>query len=38
MVKYIQTIRLSVYDHCLSVYDHFVGLAFKGLITDASGI
>ena len=29
MVKHTQTIRRQT--NCLSVFDHFVGLAFKGL-------
>ena len=31
MVKYTQTIRLLLTTNCLSVFDHFVGLALKGL-------
>ena len=33
MVKHIQTIRRKKPTNCLSVFDHFVGLALKGLIT-----
>ena len=39
MVKHTQTIRRQtwlyltiLFDHCLIVFDHFVGLAVKGLI------
>ena len=31
MVKHTQTIRRQQPTNCLSVFDHFVGLAFKGL-------
>ena len=31
MVKHIQTIRRLLPTNCLSVFDHFVGLALKGL-------
>ena len=31
MVKYIQTIRGQQPTNCLSVFDHFVGLALQGL-------
>ena len=31
MVKHIQTIRRQFPTNCLSVFDHFVGLALKGL-------
>ena len=35
MVQHTQTIRRQIADkfptNCLSVFDHFVGLAFKGL-------
>ena len=31
MVKYTQTIRRQQPTNCLSVFEHFVGLAFKGL-------
>ena len=31
MVKYTQTIRLQQLPNCLSVFDHFVALALKGL-------
>ena len=31
VVKHIQTIRRQKPTNCLSVFDHFVGLAFKGL-------
>ena len=34
MVKYTQTIHLLLKTNCLSVFDHFVGLAFKGLKND----
>ena len=33
MVKHTQTIRRLLVINCLSVFDHFVGLALKGLIT-----
>ena len=32
MVKHTETIRRLFPTNCLSVFDHFVGLAFKGLI------
>ena len=32
MVKRTQTIRRLLPTKCLSVFDHFMGLAFKGLI------
>ena len=32
MVKHTQTIRRLLPTNCLSVFDHFVGLALKGLI------
>ena len=31
MVKHTQTIRQQKPTNCLSVFDHFVGLALKGL-------
>ena len=31
MVKHTQTIRRQQLTKCLSVFDHFVGLALKGL-------
>ena len=31
MVKHTQTIRRQFADDCLSVFDHFIGLALKGL-------
>ena len=31
MVKRTQTIRRQLQTNCLSVFDHFVGLALKGL-------
>ena len=31
MVRHAQTIRWLLPTDCLSVFDHFVGLAFKGL-------
>ena len=31
MVKHTQTIRRQKLTNCLSVFDHFVGLALKGL-------
>ena len=31
MVKHTQTINLQQPTNCLSVFDHFVGLALKGL-------
>ena len=33
MVKHLQTIRQQNPTNCLSVYEHFVGLALKGLIS-----
>ena len=33
MVKHIQTIRWEKPTNCLSVFDHFVGLALKWLTT-----
>ena len=33
MVKYAQAIRRLLSANCLSLFDHFVGLALKGLIT-----
>ena len=32
MVKYTQTVRREQPTNCLSVFDHFVKLAFKGLM------
>ena len=32
MVKYTQTIRRQQRTSCLSVFDYFVGLVFKGLL------
>ena len=32
MVKHTQTIRWQIADDCLNVFDHFVGLAPKGLM------
>ena len=31
MVKHTQTIRRRLSTNCLNVFDHFVGLALKGL-------
>ena len=31
MIKHTQTIRCQQLSNCLSVFDHFVGLALKGL-------
>ena len=33
MIKHTQTIRGQIADNCLSVFDHFVGFALKGLRT-----
>ena len=33
MVNHTQTIRRQIADEFLSVFDHFVGLALKGLIS-----
>ena len=33
MIKHTQTIRRQKATNCLSVFDHFVKLALKGLIT-----
>ena len=38
MVKHTQTIRRQRLIKCLSVFDHFVGLAFKGLRITEKGI
>ena len=35
MVKHFQTIRRLLLTNCLSVSDHFVGLALKGLIAES---
>ena len=35
MVKHTQTIRQLLPTNCLSVYDHFVGLALKGLTSNS---
>ena len=32
MIKHTQTIRGQKQTNCLSVFDHFVGLALKGLM------
>ena len=32
IVKHSQTIRLQQRKYCLSVFDHFVGLALKGFV------
>ena len=32
MVKHTQTIRRLLVVNCLSVFDHFVGMAFKGFM------
>ena len=38
MVKHTQTIRRQQLTNCLSVFDHFVGLAIEGLkMHDISG-
>ena len=37
MVKHTQTIRWQKPTNCLSVFDHFVGLALKGLKGDSGG-
>ena len=34
MVKYIETTRRLLPTNCLSVFDHFVGLALTGLILE----
>ena len=34
MVKHTQTIRRLLPTNCLSVFDHFVGFALKGLISN----
>ena len=34
MVKHTQTIRRQKLTNCLSVFEHFVGLALKGLILE----
>ena len=36
MVKHIQIIRRQLLTNCLRVFDHFVGLALKGLIKFSS--
>ena len=38
MVKHSQTIRRLLPENCLSVSDHIVGLAFKGLIGVNTGV
>ena len=38
MVKQTQTISRQQPTNCFSVFDHFVGLAFKGLISVLYGI
>ena len=35
MVKHTQTIRRKLLTNCLSVFDHFVGLALKGFKTES---
>ena len=37
MVKHTQTIRWQKPTNCLSVFDHFMGLALKGLKGDSRG-
>ena len=37
MVKHTQTIRRQKPTNCLSVFDHFVGLALKGLMSSGRG-
>ena len=37
MVKQTQTIRQQQPTYCLNVFDHFVGLALKGLINNCRG-
>ena len=37
MVKHTKTIRWQKPTNCLSVFDHFVGLALKGLKGDSGG-
>ena len=34
MVKHIQAIRRQQSKNCLSVFEHFVGVALKGLILE----
>ena len=38
MAKHNQTIRRQLSTNCLSISDHFVGLALKGLIKGMSSI
>ena len=38
MVKHTQAIRRLLPTNCLSLFDHFVGLALKGVIQDANHI
>ena len=38
MVKHTQTIRRLLPTNCLSVFDHFVGLALKGLTSTSPKI
>ena len=33
VVRHTQTVRRQIPTNCLSVFDHFVGLMFKGLIS-----
>ena len=35
MVKHTQTVRRQYWTNCLNVFDHFVGLALKGLTFEA---
>ena len=35
MVNHIQTIRRQKPRNCLSMFDHFIGLALKGLTTNS---
>ena len=37
MVKHSQTIRRQKPTNCLNVFDHFVGLALKWLISESTG-
>ena len=38
MVKHTQTIRRKIPTNCLSVFNHFVGLALKGVELTLKGV
>ena len=37
MVKHTETVHCLLFTNCLSVFDHFVGLALKGLNCKVNG-